>query len=869
MRLAGACYGTWIAIARKMKTKCNLIQYCLLWAVLFAGLAAEAQPVITQQPTNQTVISGNTAAFIVSVSGTGPFTYQWQFNGTNMGIGIITTVAGNGSNYIFSGDGGAATNAALNLPNGIAIDVIGNLFIADQNNNRIRKVSTNGIITTVAGNGTQSFSGDSGSATNAALNYPASVAVDASGNMFIADQNNNRIRKVSTNGIITTVAGCAGTGGYSGDGGVATNEALYGPSGVSVDTNGNLFIADVGNNRIRKVSTNGIITTVAGNGTSRYTGDGGAATNAALNYPSGISVDASGNLFIADKYNQRIRKVNANGIITTIAGNGSYSFSGDGGAATNATLFDPENVAVDATGNLFIADCINQRIRKVDTNGIITTIAGNGNPSFSGDGGIATNAAMWGPSAVATDASGNQFIVDSDNNRIRKVTTYGQLTSSLLINHISQTNAGNYSVIIANSSGSVTSSAANLTVIPAIITQQPSNQLALLGSAASFIVRVSNVAPVAYQWYLINLASAGVTAQMLSGFVYGSTITNGGSGYTTVPSVQFIGGGGSGAGGTASITNGQVITITITNTGSGYTSSPAVLIDPPTGLLVGQTNATLNLSTITTNNADGYYVVITNIYGSITSSVAILTIAYPPSISQQPQNQTAGAGSVANFNVTAAGTSPFGYQWWLTGGQQSNATAVPFVINGFVLAASMTSGGAGYLTIPTVQFVGGSGSGASGTAVVSNRMVTVINMVSPGSGYTTPPIIQIAAPTDISLIGQTNSVLNLLAVANTNAGNYYVVVTNNYGSVTSILASLTVALPGYNQISSPVLNNGKMSLSFVGIGGGNYALDRSFSLSPANWIPQVTNPADVNGILTFTNTPDFTTNNFWRIRSVP
>ena len=792
-----------------MKAKRNLIHICLLWVALFAVFAAEAQPLITQQLTNQMVLFGGSATFNVAVSGTGPFTYQWQFNGTNLPI-IITTMAGNGTSG-YSGDGGAATNAELHTPFGVNLDANGNLFIADAYNHCIRKVGINGFITTVVGNGISGYFGDGGAATSAKLNYPYDVAVDANGNLFIADTVNQRIRKVGTNGIIMTVAG-NGTNGYSGDGGAATSAELNNPLGLAVDANGNLFIADAFNQRIRKVDTNGIILTVAGNGTNGYSGDGGAATSATLYYPYDVNVEANGNLFIADLGNSCIRKVGNNGIITTVVGNGTIGYSGDGGAATNAELNHPWSIAVNGVGNVFFADTYNQRIRKV--------VGFSENPS-------------------------------------------------LLLSSISTNACGNYSVIISNFAGSVTSSVATLTLIPAIITQQPSNQLLVLGSAAAFSVGVSNVAPVAYQWYLSNLVTAGANAQMLSGFVYGTIITNGGAGYTTVPRVQFIGGGGSGAGGTASITNGQVTTITMTNAGSGYTSSPAVLIDPPTGMLVGQTNATLNLNAITTNNVGGYYVVITNIYGSITSSVATLTIAYSPSISQQPQNQTAGAGSGANFNVVAAGTLPFGYQWWMTGGQQSNATAVPFVINGFVLAANMTSGGAGYLTIPTVQFVGGSGSGAGGNAVVSNRMVTAINMGSAGSGYTTPPTVQIAAPTAICLTGQTNSVLALLALDNTNAGNYYVVVTNNYGSVTSILASLTVALPGYNQISSPVLNNGKMRLSFVGIGGGNYALDRSFSLSPANWIPQVTNPADANGNLSFTNTPDATTNNFWRIRSVP
>ena len=859
-------------VAHSMKDKRILIQIGLLCAMLIAGSATEAQPVITLQPTNQSVAVGSSTTFSVSVSGTGPFTYQWQFNGTNTPNSIITTVAGNGSSS-FSGDGGPATNAALNTPTGVAADFRGNLYITDYGNNRIRKVDTNGVIMTVVGNGTRGFSGDGGAATNAtiAVYLPNGLALDANGNLFIADENNQRIRIVNTNGIITTVAGNGSTS-YSGDGGLATSASLNYPLGVAVDAVGNLFIVDELNQRIRKVNTNGIITTIAGNGSSSFSGDGGSATNAALSDPTSVALDSTGNLFIAVELNQRIRKINSSGIITTVAGNGTSSFSGDGGNATNAALNYPFGVAVDAIGNFFIADISNQRVRMVTTNGIISTAAGNGSNIFSGDGGVAFNAGI-SARGVAVDAVGNLFIVDTLNNRIRKVTIPSNPPNlpTLTIYQVSTNNSGNYSVIITSSSGSVTSSVANLTVGPAVITQQPQNQFAVLGGTTAFSVVITGMAPLTYQWYFSNSvtqATAGAVAQLAFGFIYGSIVTNGGLGYTTLPQVQFIGGGGSGAGGTATVNNGIVTAITMTNAGSGYTSPPIVLIDSP-NLLTGQTNATLNLNSIATNNVGNYFVIITNIYGSITSSVATLTIASAPTISQQPVSQIAALGSNANFNVIAASTAPLNYQWWMTGSQQSNATAVPVVINGFVLAANMTSSGAGYLTVPTIQFVGGSGSGATGTVVVSNRMVTTINMSSAGSGYTTPPTIQIAAPTAISLAGQTNNVFALLAVANTNAGNYYVVVTNNLGSVTSSVASLVVAPVGYNLISGRILIGGKMSLSFVGIAGGNYALDRSFNLLPANWIPQVTNPADVNGILIFTNTPDPTTNNFWRIRSVP
>jgi sugar lactone lactonase YvrE len=276
--------------------------------------------------------------------------------------GIITTVAGNGSSG-YSGDSGPATNASLSDPLNAAVDAAGNLFIGDYGNARIRKVDANGLITTVAGNGSTAYSGDGGPAIDAGLNKPT-VAVDASGNLFIADRGNNRIRKVDLKGIITTVAG-NGSSGYSGDGGAATNASLNNPSDVAVDDSGNLFIADLANNRIRKVDTQGIITTVAGNGSSGYAGDGGPATNASLTGSVAVALDASDNLFIGDSGNNRIRKVDAQGIITTVAGNGSSGYSGDGGAATNASLNKPADIAVDASGNLFITDFNNNRIREV------------------------------------------------------------------------------------------------------------------------------------------------------------------------------------------------------------------------------------------------------------------------------------------------------------------------------------------------------------------------------------------------------------------------------------------------------------------------------------------------------------------------
>jgi sugar lactone lactonase YvrE len=334
--------------------------------------------------------------------------------------GVISTVAGNGT-WGFAGDGGPATAAQLNSPWGIAEDGGGNIYIADMSNNRIRKVTPAGVISTVAGNGNSGFSGDGGPATSAGLNYPSGVAVDAAGNFYIADFNNNRIRKVTVGGVISTVAG-NGTAGFGGDGGYATSAQLRYPYGVAVDAAGNLYIADSSNSRIRKVTSGGVISTVAGNGTYGFSGDGGPAASAGLYYPRGVLLDAGGNLFIADAYNNRIRKVTSGGVISTVAGNGAAGFSGDGGPATSAELYLACGVAVDTGGNLYIADYANSRIRKVTPAGVISTVAGNGNSGFSGDGGPATSAQIFYPTGVVVDSGGSLYIADYNNSRIRKVT---------------------------------------------------------------------------------------------------------------------------------------------------------------------------------------------------------------------------------------------------------------------------------------------------------------------------------------------------------------------------------------------------------------------------------------------------------------
>ncbi|MEK6195202.1 MAG: NHL repeat-containing protein, partial [Deltaproteobacteria bacterium] len=319
---------------------------------------------------------------------------------------LLTRVAGGGGGT-YCGDGGLATQACIYYPEGVNVDAAGNLYISDTTNHRIRKVDTDGIITTVAGGGRDS--GDGIPATDARLSFPTGSVVDATGNLYISD--GNRIRKVNTDGIITTAAG-KGPAGYNGDGIPATDALLNNADGITMDAAGNLYIADCYNHRVRKVDTNGIITTVAGNGTSGFTGDGGSAVEAQLHHPRDVAVDSEGNLYFSDSYNHRIRKVDASGIITTIAGSGpagSYlgEYSGDGGLATQAELSQPHGLALDSTGNLYIADSFNNRVRKVHTNGIITTVAGS-------PYGISTF-------GVCLDPLDNLYIADFDYHKITKI----------------------------------------------------------------------------------------------------------------------------------------------------------------------------------------------------------------------------------------------------------------------------------------------------------------------------------------------------------------------------------------------------------------------------------------------------------------
>lgn len=334
----------------------------------------------------------------------------------------IVSIAGTGGMGGYGGDGYTATAGTLNGPQNIALDKVGNVYIVDYYNFRVRKIKkSDNTIVTFAGNGLTGYTGDGTAATNAKMN-PKGVACDFRGNVYISDNVHNVIRKVNNLNIISTYAG-TGSAGYFGDGGSALSAQFNTPFGMACDKKGNLYIADAGNHVVRMIDTFGVISTVAGDGTPGYSGDGFSATTAQLDSPFAVAVAPSGSIVIADHNNNVVRMVDPSGVISTIAGDGAFAYSGDGGLGINASFNYPTGVAVDTAGNVFISDSYNNVIRELDILGTINTVVGNGAPGFGGDLGGPLGANLFHPYGIAVDTFGSFFIADANNQRIRKVYT--------------------------------------------------------------------------------------------------------------------------------------------------------------------------------------------------------------------------------------------------------------------------------------------------------------------------------------------------------------------------------------------------------------------------------------------------------------
>jgi sugar lactone lactonase YvrE len=624
-------------------------------------------PVIAVEPQGQTVAAGGTATFTVEAGGSPPFSYQWSFKGSNLAgatnATLTLTDAGLGAAGVYSvtvsNAGGAVTSSSATLtvsaqstytayaftnlagmpgvsgsadgtgrearfdgPPGVAVDTAGNVYVADSTNNTIRKVTSGGVVTTLAGLAGSPGSAD-GTGSAARFSAPTGVAVDSAGNIYVGDAGNAVIRKVTPAGVVTTLAGLAGATG-SADG-AGSDARFYQPAGVAVDRAGNVYVADYFNNTIRKVMPGGVVTTLAGQAGQAGSTDG-TGRAAQFYAPFAVAVDTTGNVYVADQFNQTIRKLTPAGVVTTLAGQAMRGSADGIGSA--AQFSSPSGVAVDAAGNVYVGDQLNETIRKITPAGAVTTLAGQVGSSGSADG-IGDEARFNKPCGVAVDSAGYLYVADAWNNRITKGTPSG--------------------------------------CVP---------------------------------------YGATATATVVNGFVVGATITGGGCGYTNTPAVSFQGGGGTGAEGTAVVANGVVVSIIINDAGIGYTNTPVVEVAPPFGLapqILSQpasalgywgegitfqvqaegtpplsyqwyiddipiswgTNASLALSNLQLTDAGAYSVQITNLYGRVLSGPATLTVN-PAGVSLGLYTGLTISGAVGNTFGIQYATSLNATNTWTT-----------------------------------------------------------------------------------------------------------------------------------------------------------------------------------------------------------
>jgi hypothetical protein len=647
--------------------------------------------------------------------------------------GVVSTLAGSGVLGYADGTGSAAK---FYSPFGLAVDGSGNVLVADTNNHVIRKVTSAGVVTTFAG-AVANFGPTDGAGSAASFYFPRSVAVDGAGNVFVADGNNHKIRKITSAGVVSTLAGL-GTAGLAD--GTGTAAKFSNPYGAAVDGNGNVYVGDTSNHVIRKITSAGVVSTLAGAGTIGFADGAGSA--AKFCNPSGVAVDANGNVYVADRNNHDIRKITSAGTVSTLAGGGVMGFADGTGSA--ARFSQPYGVAVDGSGNVYVADTNNHRIRKVTNAGVVSTLAGGASGYADGAG----SAARFNfPTGVAWDGKGNLFVVEAGGNKVRKITSAGEVStiagSSGALG--SRDGAGSlaefsapYGIAVDGSGNVYIADSSNHKIrygavsgTPLAITTQPSAVSVAQGSPASFTVAATGNAPLTYQWRLGGAALTGGTAATLS-----------------IPSAQ-------------------------------------------------------------PSNAGNYDVVVTDAYGSVTSNTAALTVSTAPSITAQPASLAVGAGSFASFSVTASGTAPLSYQWMKDGTNISGGTVAIFSISSAQIAD------AGSYSVVVTNSTGSATSNQAKLTV--NAPVTIVTppaslAVSAGSAAAfsvtvsgTEPITYQWKKNGISIPGATAATYEIPSAATTDAGTYTVAATNVLGSVTT---GGTVATKSVNEGGNIVLPAG-------------------------------------------------------------
>ncbi len=670
-----------------------------------------------------------------------------SFNNTIRKItpaGVVTTLAG--APGVSGSADGAVVVARFSHPQGVAADAAGNVYVADSGNGTIRKIVAGPVVSTLAGSA--SVGSADGAGTSARFFGPSSTAIDASGNAYVADAGNNTIRFVTSAGVVSTFAGSAGVAGTNDGGGAAAR--FSGPQGVAANAAGSLlYVADTLNHTIRKITSSGTVSTFAGSAGSNGIADGSGAL-ALFNSPQGVAVDSSGTVYVADTWNHTIRKITSGGAVTTLAGvPGNYGDldSNMPGYGTNGARFNcPSGIAVDLSGNIYVADTRNHIVRRVTAAGIVTTLAGLAGVWGSADG-TNDDARFYLPEGIAVDAAGNLFVLDSGNHTVRMMSLVGT-------NWVVTTVAGSPDVagsadgsggsarffqpggIGVNNSGAFSiADWGNNTIRSGIsassngpsILVQPTDQTANQGQNASFSVTAAGSAPLAYQWFFNGTNIAGATSSGL-------------------------------------VVNAQIL------------------------------------------NAGSYSVVVSNAIGSVASSNALLTIIVPPAISNAPQGLTVNQGANAGFSVTASGTAPFAYQWLFNGGAISTASASSYTLTNAQPGDAgsysvIVSNAAGAVTsapavlavnaVPTPPSIGV----APQSIVVSQNSNATFTVTAFGSS----PLHYQWLFYGTNLAGATTTSYTRVSAQPANAGPYAVVVTNAYGAITSAPGTLTVILP-------PVIN---------------------------------------------------------------
>jgi hypothetical protein len=747
--------------------------------------------------------------------------------------GVVTTLAGLAAWGSADGTGSAAR---FQGPEGVAVDTAGSVYVADYSNSTIRKITPTGVVTTMAGLARNPGS-DDGTGSAAKFCLPEGVAVDSLGNVYVADTYNYTIRKITPAGLVTTLAGLPGS--YGSADGTGSTARFYNPASVAVDSTGNVYVADEENSTIRKITPAGVVTTLAGLAGSSGSADG---TGSAARFfgPYGVAVDAAGCVYVADRYNNTIRKITLTGVVTTLAGSATIQGSADG-TGSAARFSGPTGVAVDAAGNVYVTDSRNCTIRKITPAGVVTTLAGLATSWGSADG-TGSAARFNFTQGVAVDSAGNVYVGDSGGNTVRKgvpmiatqplsqaviagqtasftvvalgTSTYqwyfngnpipGATTATLTITGAQPANAGTYSVTVTNASGSMPSNAVILTVnVPPSISAPPASITVTQGQSASFSVVAAGTAPFSYQWQKNGIAISGATSATLTmGSVqltdagnYTVLVTNAASSVTsagallTVYAAPII----STSPASITVTQGQSASFSVVATGV-----PALTYQwKKDGVAIsGATSASYGIANALLADAGSYSCVVANAMSSVTSGFATLTVNASPSIKTPPESQTAAVGTDVTLAVSVTGTAPLNYQW-----KKDGAVLVGLTGPTLILRNVTTADAGSYAVVVTNAF----GIANSNAAVLTVNWAPGITtqpfgvIVNPGQNAAFTVVAVGPAPlayqwskNGAALAGATAATLALNNVRSTNAGSYTVTVTSAGGSITSAAAILTI-----------------------------------------------------------------------------